>query len=207
MRIVLASASPRRRELLAALVSDFEVAPSSVPEETDGDPAADATRLALAKARAVAGQLPGALVIGSDTIVHDGMRAFGKPADAAEAVAMLGALRGRTHTVYTGVAVVRVGEERSGCSAARVELANLDDAQIEAYVASSRPLDKAGAYAIQDEDVPTVARLDGCYCAVVGLPLWRTRELLESLGVECHDPGVALARCRECPERPPSLRQ
>lgn len=204
MRVVLASASPRRRELLAALLPGFEVIPSDVPEEADGDPSEDAIRLAIAKARAVADEIPGAIVVGADTIVHDGVRSYGKPAGPVGAAAMLRALRGREHAVYTGIAVVRDGAVSSGCSVARVELANLNDAQIEAYVASGRPLDKAGAYAIQDEDVPTVARLEGCYCAVVGLPLWRLASLLEAAGVPCRDPGDSLPRCRACPERPPA---
>jgi septum formation protein len=80
-------------------------------------------------------------------------------------------------------------------------MAALPDAAIEAYVASGRPLDKAGAYAIQDEDVPTVASWSGCYCAVMGLPLWRVRVLLEQAGVRCGSPDAAFARCAACPER------
>ncbi len=201
MRVVLASASPRRRGLLAALIDVFDVVPSDVPEEMHGVPAGDAVRLALTKAREVAANLPGAVVIGADTIVHDGSRSYGKPGSPGEAADMLRTLRGRRHIVYTGVAVIRDGVERLGCSAAGVELAGFTDEQIATYVASGRPLDKAGGYAIQDEDVPTVARLKGCYCGVVGLPLWRLRSLLEAAGVACKDPGEAIARCRECPEK------
>ncbi len=205
MRVVLASASPRRRELLAALIDAFDVVPSDVLEAMRGTPNSDAVRLALAKARAVAAIEGDAVVIGADTIVHDGTRAYGKPASAGEAVDMLRALRGRRHTVHTGVAVVRDGVERSSCGEAGVQLAALTDEQIAAYVASGRPLDKAGAYAIQDEDVPTVSRLDGCYCCVVGLPLWRLRGLLEATGVDCKDPRMSISRCRDCPERPPGM--
>ena len=77
----------------------------------------------------------------------------------------------------------------------------MDDAAVDAYVASRRPLDKAGAYAIQDEDVPTVAALHGCYCSVMGLPLWRTRDLLADMGVLAREPHLALPRCAACPER------
>ncbi|MCC7088047.1 MAG: Maf family protein, partial [Dehalococcoidia bacterium] len=102
-RVVLASASPRRRELLGALLDDFEVAPSGVEEAFGADPVADAESLALAKARDIANTHPGAVVIGSDTIVFDGDRAYGKPEDANDALAMWRALRGRTHRVVTGV--------------------------------------------------------------------------------------------------------
>jgi len=201
VRVVLASASPRRPELLAALLDEFDIVPSDVPEEAYGSPAEDAVRLAVAKARAVAADESGAVVIGADTIVHDGSRAYGKPGSPGEAVDMLRALRGRKHTVYTGVSVIDDEIELRGCSAAEVELVDLTDAEIASYLASGRPLDKAGAYAIQDEDVPTVSALKGCYCCVVGLPLWRLRSLLEAAGVPCKDPRAAISHCRECPER------
>jgi septum formation protein len=198
---VLASGSPRRRELLAALVAEFEVVPSDVPEEAAGDPVQDALHLAEAKARAVAETASDAVVIGCDTIVHDGRRSYGKPVDAADALRMWRELRGRSHRVVTGVAVVFEGKVLTGHSEAAVTLADLGDETIAQYVASGRPLDKAGAYAIQDDDVPTVARLDGCYCCVVGLPLWRLRGLLERAGVACRKPGETYGRCRACPER------
>jgi septum formation protein len=200
-RVILASGSPRRRELLRALVPEFEVVASDVPEETTDDPVADSLRLAQAKAETVAAQHPGAVVIGADTIVHDGVRAYGKPADPAAAIAMWKLLRGRTHRVVTGVAVVTSEQVISGYSESQVTLSMLSDTDVARYVASGRPLDKAGAYAIQDEDVPTVTRLEGCYCCVVGLPLWRLRGLLESAGVVCASPTSAYERCEGCPER------
>ncbi|MCK9520645.1 MAG: Maf family protein, partial [Dehalococcoidia bacterium] len=163
MRLILASASPRRRELLAALITDFDVIPSDLPEEMTGDPTAEAMRLAEAKALAVADSAPGAVVIGSDTVVHDGKRFFDKPRDPADAVALLRDLRGRAHTVTTGVSVVCEGRCVTAASEAGVSLRALTDDEIDAYVASGRPLDKAGAYAIQDDDIPTVDHLDGCY--------------------------------------------
>lgn len=202
--VVLASASPRRRELLRALLGDGDgaaVDPAGIDERADGDPRDDARRLAREKAAAVARRHPGAAVIGADTIVHDGERAYGKPGDAETATAMLRALRGKPHLVATGVAVVSAGGAASEVSASRVTLADLDDAAIAAYVASGRPFDKAGAYAIQDEDVPTVAALDGCYCSVMGLPLWRLRALLATAGVVAREPHQALPRCAACPER------
>ncbi len=199
--IVLGSASPRRRELLGALVPDFSVDRADIVERTDGDPLDDAPRLAREKAEAVAGRHSDVIVIGADTIVHDGARAYGKPSDAEDAVAMLRALRGQAHLVVTGVAITSPAGTTSGVSVAEVQLARLSDEAIAAYVASGRPLDKAGAYAIQDEDVPTVAAHSGCYCAVMGLPLWRLQGLLAAVGVEALAPDAALARCASCPER------
>ena len=202
-RLILASASPRRRELLAALVRDFDVVAPDVDETLGDDARADAVRLAAAKAQVVATRFPGAVVAGSDTIVFDDERSFGKPADARDAVIMLGRLRGRTHRVVTAVAVAVAGggSIATAASEAEVRLHNLDYGTIVRYVESGRPLDKAGSYAIQDEDVPTVQAIDGCYCCVVGLPLWRLRALLESVGVSCHDPGATFPRCVSCPER------
>ena len=199
--VVLASASPRRRELLRALLDDATIDPADIDERTTDDPRADARRLAREKASAVARRHPGAAVIGADTIVHDGERAYGKPADEEEAVAVLQTLRGKAHLVVTGIAVVSASGAASDVSASNVTLAELDDDTIAAYVASGRPLDKAGAYAIQDEDVPTVANLDGCYCSVMGLPLWRLRALLATAGVVTREPHEALPRCAACPER------
>ena len=150
---------------------------------------------------AVSRRHPGAAVLGADTIVHDGERAYGKPTDADAAVAMLRALRGKPHLVVTGIAVVSASGAASDVSTSEVTLANLTDETIAAYVASGRPLDKAGAYAIQDEDVPTVDALDGCYCSVMGLPLWRLRALLATAGVATPEPHDTLPRCAACPER------
>jgi septum formation protein len=200
--VVLASASPRRRELLAAVVPSFRVRASDVPESMTGDARADAERLALDKAAAVAAVEPRAIVFGADTIVHDGIRPYGKPRDATDAAAMLRALQGREHTVVTGVAVALPGGGLvSGVSESRVLMTPLSDAAIDAYVASGRPLDKAGAYAIQDADVPTVAGLRGCYCGVMGLPLWLVCALLEGTGLVVLDPSATFLRCAGCPER------
>ena len=202
MRVVLGSASPRRRELLSAILPEFEVVSADIDETLSEHPREDAARLAIAKARAVLEVERSAVVIGSDTIVADATRSFGKPRDAADAVAMLRDLAGRPHLVLTGVAVAVEGwAPIAAVSETVVEMAALDDATIAAYVASGRPLDKAGAYAIQDEDVPTVERWHGCYCGVMGLPLWLTRELLYEYGVAADAPLDRLARCAACPER------
>lgn len=199
--VVLASASPRRRDLLRTLLDEFAVDAAGIDERTTDDPRADARRLAREKASAVVRRHPGAVVIGADTIVHDGQCAYGKPGDPGTAIAMLRALRGRTHLVVTGIAVVSASGAASEVSTSEVTLADLDAEAIAAYVESGRPLDKAGAYAIQDEDVPTVAALDGCYCSVMGLPLWRLRALLATAGVVAREPHHALSRCEGCPER------
>jgi septum formation protein len=204
MRVILASASPRRRELLQALVADFEVVASGVEEPWEDDPVANAENLARDKALDVLAKNPGAVIIGADTIVFDESRSYGKPADAGEAEDMWRALRGRPHRVVTGFAVVADGVVQVGSVVSEVELSDLADTAIGDYVASGRPMDKAGAYAIQDEDVPTVRRLDGCYCAVMGLPLWGVKRALEGCGVRCADPVQRLSRCGECSDRDPA---
>lgn len=206
MRLVLASQSPRRRELLAALAPEFEVAPADLEETMTGHARADAVRLSLEKAWAIAAKQPGTVVVGSDTIVHLGGACYGKPADAADAFRMWRELRGRSHTVTTGVAVVAGGREFAGASQAEVTLAELSDDEVRALIATGIPIDKAGSYAIQEGEPPVVTRLQGCYCCVVGLPLWRLRGLLEVVGVVCRDPGATFERCRQCPERPPEPR-
>ncbi len=198
---MLASASPRRRELLRALLPAFEAAASDAPEPFEGSPIEDAERLALAKAGALRAAYPGAVLIGADTIVFDGPTAYAKPEDAADAVRMLRELRGREHGVVTGVAVVDGMNAAAGHCLSRVTMAALPESVIAEYVASGRPLDKAGAYAIQDEDVPTVAHLDGCYCNVMGLPLWTLRRMLIAAGVDAAGPGETYARCTSCPDR------
>src|SRR6266850_6996912 len=186
MRLILASASPRRRELLGEICPEFEVVPSEIEETLDGGPIPEAVaRLAIRKARAVAASAPGAIILAADTVVVvDGM-ALGKPARHQEARAMLLRLRGREHEVVTGLAVVdaRAGREASTTVVSRVLMASYPDATIEAYVASGSPLDKAGGYAIQDLGGRLVDALVGSYSNVVGLPLAATRRLLGEFGV------------------------
>jgi septum formation protein len=199
-RIVLASASPRRRELLAALGVGFEVAPAGVDETVDGgEPLALAKLLAARKARAVAAMHPDAMVIGSDTVVALHGRLLEKPVDADEAREMLRALRAGDHIVATGVAVVGNDGEHVAAASARVTMRDYSDAEMEAFIETGSPFDKAGGYAIQDPDFAPVAGLDGCECAVIGLPLWTLRRLLAAAGVQVEEP--ALDRCQSCPER------
>lgn len=199
--LVLASGSPRRRELLAALVPAFEVVPSDVPEPLSGDARADAVQLARAKAEAIAALRPGAVVLAADTLVHDALRTYAKPVDALDATTMLARLRGRSHTVTTAVAVASQGALTSAVSDAMVTLRNLDAGEIGAFVATGIPLDKAGAYAIQEGEPRVVERWQGCYCGVMGLPLWASRRLLIAAAVQCADPAATFARCALCPER------
>jgi len=186
--LVLASSSPRRRELLARLGVEFEVRASDVdetpaPRET---PRALVRRLALAKARAVC--RPGELTLGADTIVALGDEPLGKPADAADASRMLGRLSNRSHEVWTGVALVAheggaLPVERVAECRTEVVFRALTAAEIAAYVASGEPLDRAGAYAIQGGAAPFVERIEGDYDNVVGLPVDLVRSLLEESGV------------------------
>ncbi|MBN2171411.1 MAG: septum formation protein Maf [Candidatus Krumholzibacteriota bacterium] len=176
--LVLASASPRRRELLAGLGFACEVLPSAYREENgEGAPEAAARRHALGKAREVARRRPGALVIGADTLVVADGRSLGKPADADAARAMLRALAGRAHEVMTAVALARwdpaPGRLREAADLSRtvVRFRDLAAAEIEAYLATGEPFDKAGAYGIQGHAAQFVTGIEGCYFNVMGLPL------------------------------------
>lgn len=186
MRLVLASASPRREELLRQLGVPFEVLPSDLEEALPSGPVREGvTALALAKARAVARCLTGAVVLGADTaVVLDG-RVFGKPRSPEDARRMLQALSGRQHEVVTGVALVEApaGRETATAVVTRVRMRRCAEAELDAYVATGEPLDKAGAYAIQGAGGALVEAVEGCYTNVVGLPLTTTRRLLEEWGI------------------------
>ena len=183
--LVLASASPRRQELLARLSIPFTVEPSHIPELHPPGPPADAlAAVALDKARAVARRWTGgrAVILGADTeVVLDG-RYMGKPRDATDAVRILSALGGRTHEVITGVALVEAppGREATAAVTTRVTMAAATQEEIEAYVATGEPFDKAGGYAVQGLGAHLVAHVDGCLSNVVGLPVETTRRLLEA---------------------------
>jgi septum formation protein len=178
--LVLASASPRRAELLRLAGFTFEVAPADVDETPREAELAEhyVRRLAEAKARAVAAQHPGAAVLGADTTVAVDGAILGKPADSADAVAMLHRLQGRAHDVLTGVAVVGPGWSASSVATTRVWMAPLTAEDIDGYVASGEPMDKAGAYAIQGLASRFVTRIEGSYPNVVGLPVHLVHELL-----------------------------
>jgi septum formation protein len=180
MRLVLASASPRRRELLANAGLAFDVEPVDLDEgRAPGEaPHAYVERLAREKAEAVARRRPGAIVLGADTAVVLGDDVLGKPVDAADASRMLQLLSGRSHEVMTGVAVVSNGRTASRVARTVVWFADLTGEQIAAYVATGEPADKAGAYAIQGGAAAFVTRTEGSYSNVVGLPMDVVADLL-----------------------------
>jgi septum formation protein len=185
--VILASASPRRRQFMESLGIPFEVQVADVDERNaQGERPEDlVVRLSLLKAREVADRFPQAVVIGADTIVTlDGVL-LGKPADAAEAVSMLRRLCGRAHQVYSGVTVCppRGGDPLTAVVESTVWMRPFTEPEIEAYVASGDPLDKAGAYGIQNASFRPVARLQGCYASVMGLPLCELRSLLSAVGI------------------------
>ncbi|MEJ2698136.1 MAG: Maf family nucleotide pyrophosphatase [Desulfuromonadales bacterium] len=186
--IVLASASPRRQELLASLGIPFQVVPSRIPEDVQPgeSPEAHVVRLSKEKAREVAGrpEVSGRWFLGSDTIVLRDAEILGKPQDAADAARMLRSLSGRSHLVLSGYAVCdrQTGSAVAGSVATAVRFKELTDQEIAGYIASGEPFDKAGAYAIQGIGAFMVLSIEGSYTAVVGLPLCEVVEVLERLG-------------------------
>lgn len=175
--IVLASDSPRRRELLATLVGEFHTEPSRVDERVPYKaPWRMVEAIAEKKCDAVAARHPEDVVIGADTIVVFDGRVLGKPKDAANAVEMLKTLSGKRHTVYTGVCVNVRGDKKIWHDISHVFMQEMSDEFIARYVEGGSPLDKAGAYGVQDEG--TVERYDGEYANIMGLPLERLRAVL-----------------------------
>lgn len=185
-RWVLASASPRRRALIALLGHPVEVLPVPADETPwpGEDPVGYAVRLARAKLEAAIPQAPDALIIAADTVVDFEGEILGKPADAAAARAMLRALRGRPHSVHTAIALYHPlrKERQLEVATARVAMRPYTDAEIEAYIATGDPFDKAGAYAIQHPTFRPAAGVEGCYAAVVGLPLCHLARALRRWG-------------------------
>ena len=186
-RVVLASQSPRRRDLLDLVGIRHEVRPADIDEAVrPGEPPdAYTERLAREKARVVAVQEPDAVVIAADTTVVIDDEILGKPAHAAEARAMVRRLAGRTHEVFTGIAVRRGDESREAAGVERVlvTVRALSEPEIAAYVATGEPMDKAGAYGIQGYGATIIERIDGDYFAVMGLSLVRTVTLLREVGL------------------------
>jgi septum formation protein len=182
-RVLLASASPRRRELLNLVGIGHEVRPADIDETylPAEAPRAHAERLAREKALAI--DAPDAVTIGSDTIVVVDGQVLGKPRDRAHAAEMLRQLSGRSHIVMTGVAARWRGELASGLEEVGVTFRQLSDDEIERYIDTGEPMDKAGAYGIQGFGATLVDRVDGDYFAVMGLPLNLLVRLLRSLGL------------------------
>ena len=203
--VVLASGSPRRRELVRALDLDvqFVDSPSDETARVSGEAPGDfVVRQSLDKVRAATDGIADAVVIGADTTVALDGRLLGKPADKAEAAEMLRALRGREHTVLTGVTVLDAASGRclSTSKATTVLMRAYSDDEVEAYVASGEPMDKAGAYAVQDERFRPAAEVRGCYLNVVGLPMCEVVRLLTEIGVraDVRRGWEVPAQCRDC---------
>lgn len=184
VRVILASQSPRRRELLTLVGITHDVLPADIDETVwpNEEPVPHCERLARSKAETLAAQHPEALVIGSDTIVVVDGDILGKPRDREEAIAMVTRLAGRSHVVHTAVAVAHQGEVRSGVESVGVTFRDLTPELIAAYVDTGEPMDKAGAYGIQGFGATIVERVDGDYFAVMGLPLGRLVELIRGIG-------------------------
>jgi septum formation protein len=184
-RVVLASASPRRRELLNLIGIAHEVRPANIDEtmRPREAPRRYAERLAREKASAVAARDPDLITIGADTVVVINRRVLGKPADADDAARMLRMLSGREHTVITAVAVSRGRKLRSAIEEVGVKFRRLRGDEIDAYIATGEPMDKAGAYGIQGYGATIVERIEGDYFAVMGLPLVRLVGLMRDVGV------------------------
>ena len=182
-RVILASQSPRRRELLALVGIRHEVRPADIDERylAGESPREHAERLAREKAARI--REPGAIVIGSDTIVVVDGDVLGKPRDETDAARMLRRLSGRSHVVITAVAVALDGRLESDVEEVDVTFHELTEADITSYIATREPMDKAGAYGIQGFGATIVSRVDGDYFAVMGLPLQRLVRLLERVGV------------------------
>ncbi|MSQ31708.1 MAG: septum formation protein Maf [Dehalococcoidia bacterium] len=204
--IVLASASPRRLELLKYLLPDFKVIPSNVDEKLiDGEePRNTVIRLASEKARSVFDSHK-KVTIGADTIVVLENKILGKPKDAQDAIRILTALRNRSHSVITGVAIVNAnGKLAAKATQTELEFRDYSTAEMESYVATGDPMDKAGAYAIQQPQFHPAKRITGCYFNVVGLPLCTLGEMLRDAGVSLNikKPSQVPDFCllsKECP--------
>jgi len=185
MKIVLASASPRRRELLANLGLDYTVLPAltEIPPDPSLSPEEAVVRIAAGKARDAALRAPGdALIIAADTLVWlDGVP-LGKPADAADAARMLRLLSGRTHAVLTGVALLRGQRLETAAEKTDVTFREMTEGEIARYVASGEPLDKAGAYGAQGRGAMFIRRIDGDFFNVMGLPVCRLSLMLRDFG-------------------------
>jgi MAF protein len=206
--LILASASPRRHDLLALLGVPFEVRPVDIAEETRDGSRAELVARRLAREKAEAARLGDHLapILAADTIVVYAGEILGKPRDASEARETLKRLRGRWHEVITAVVLLPAGRTAglTRHSVTSVLVRYLSDDDIEASIARADPFDKAGAYAIQDPLLAPVESYEGCYCNVVGLPLWSTIEMLRKAGLDVAAKVEALLpQCAACPLRPP----
>lgn len=184
-RLVLASGSPRRRELLTKMGYTYEILKPDVDENVEGTAREIVLTLAERKAKACAAMVPDGIIIASDTLVSLNDRPLGKPADEADAHAMLRGLSGREHEVFTGVCVLdtATGESLTREDRTGVVFREMTDEEIDAYIATGEPMDKAGAYAIQGGAAAFTERLDGSFDNVVGFPTDLVREMLAHFGL------------------------
>jgi len=191
MRLILASTSPRRRDLFALLHIPFEIVAPPFQEQIrqECSAAEEAQRFALGKARSCAQHDPDSLVLGSDTLISVGTDVLGKPADLEEARATLQRLRGREHVIHTAVAICRKRDDLQDLAVetVRVRMHNLSDAEVEAYLQTQEWMGKAGAYSIQGSGSRVIARIEGDYTAAVGLPLRLVARMLRLRGVDVPD--------------------
>ncbi len=193
--LILASASPRRQAFLRALGLEFDVLVSDIDESTRlyEEPEELVMRLSEGKASAIAELYRHSVVVAADTVVVLDGQILGKPAGPDGAREMLRALRNRCHDVYTAVCVCTAAFDRTRLSCSQVHMRDYSDAEIEAYIATGDPLDKAGAYAIQHPEFSPVERWEGCYAGIMGLPLGLLAELLSNAGVAI--PAGVIATC------------
>lgn len=182
-RIILASGSPRRKELLSYIVGDFDIIPSSLEENAQGNPEQQTLKLAKDKALDVAASYPGAVVIGADTLVAVDDKILGKPKDKRDAADMLRMLSGRTHKVYTGVAIISGEKILTECVVTEVTFGTMTDGEITSYIETGEPMDKAGAYGIQGLSGKYICGINGDYFNVMGLPQNTVYNMLKSIGV------------------------
>ncbi|WNM58888.1 Maf family protein [Candidatus Nitrospira allomarina] len=186
--LILASSSPRRKELLTLLGLSFEIISPAINEEVLGQetPVNHVRRLALEKAKSVASHYPDSLVIGSDTVIELDGQILGKPADLEDAHHMLTGLRGRCHLVHTGLALIAKAKElrETYVETVKVWVKNFSNTDMQAYLKTQDSLGKAGAYSIQGEGAHLIEKIEGDYPSVVGLPLSKTAQLLEQAGID-----------------------
>lgn len=195
MKLVLASASPRRRELLLSVGLDFEVLPSTIEEqrgETE-DPESYVLRLSREKAEEVAARRPEAWVIGADTTVYIDDTILEKPSDQADAARMLRTISGREHTVFTGITLLgpAMSSRESRVVSTQVTMIGLTDEEIAWYVGTGEPMDKAGAYAVQGVGAMFISSIHGNYTNVVGLPLSVLLDMMRRAGIDPLRPSTA----------------
>lgn len=185
LEIILASSSPRRRQLLESLGITFKIAPANFDEESipfDGNPENYVTTLARGKVDIVRKQYPNSFVLAADTTVYAFGQVINKPVDLSDAKRMISTLSGATHTVYTGVALAFGDTVQTAVEKTAVRFFPLTEEQIDTYVNTQHVLDKAGGYAIQGAGALLVEKIDGCYYNVVGLPLGTVARLLSTFG-------------------------